>query len=723
MPFDTQPTRGTPQQLLLKFLIGLTLILPQLTYAEDSGENHEEPRHSQNTFNSLLKKTIRAFSAEDYASSIKLYAELETTFGREPEYTADRVQMTLLPAWGYACYMSKQYEQAAVLFKKYLTKYPKVKARRDFVIYTLALAYEKSGATRKAIETFNQFRNEFPGKPEANLVWMHEARLLFESNENALAFELLDKYYHSNAKRSLRFQGRLLALQKAEELGDIERAEHLLLQTPWSINQMPQLAVLTFSAIKIGDRLMEEKRYPQALQAYRLVPPKQSLVLLQSRRLQELQYEAKTTLKRYKRSPNAVFWAQHYSDLIAKVKGQLQGLRDSDDYTSAFLLRYGQAFLLLNRGQEAWLVFEELAVDEKLDPAIREQAHFRWIVAARSLKAWDDALAVARGFVKRYPDSPEAPLALYMLAESFQELRSYAKAIDVLSDIIERYKDNPLVDRWLFIRGYNYTLINNNLDARNDFAEYIRRNPKGIIVAQARLWHALTFYSERQYAEALASFDDMLGRGKNKKTEKTLIPKNHPLFPEIKYRRASTIYAMRQYESALASIDEYLQDHPHHTHSIEAAVLRGDILMGTGELDKAIEAFAAIGPDAKGLFPYAVFQIGKIYKSRIEAIMREDRPNALRDLAKMIYHFEHYIERNDVPNKAQVSDALYWIAWAYTLQGEPKKAFPILFQTLSHFGNNRNSTEIPNILHGFHRIHNNYKNGLPGKSGFVQARH
>ena len=122
MPNHTQPEQIAQQRLLLKLMIGLALLFPQLAFSKEPNASPDKPQFAQDTFHSLLRKTIHAFGAEDYATATKLYAELKTTFGREKEYTADTIQITLLPAWGYACFMTEDYAQAIELFEKFLKK-------------------------------------------------------------------------------------------------------------------------------------------------------------------------------------------------------------------------------------------------------------------------------------------------------------------------------------------------------------------------------------------------------------------------------------------------------------------------------------------------------------------------------------------------------------------------------------------------------------------------
>src|SRR5690606_6821094 len=117
--------------------------------------------------------------------------------------------------------------------------------------------------------------------------------------------------------------------------------------------------------------------------------PRSTLLSLQTDRLAEIE-------QKLARLPaNTDFWLGFYQRLQRDLTRRLAALESADDYTPALLLRRGQAYLLANRPREAWLLFEHLALDENLPAATREEAHYRWIVAATELEIWEEALTIA----------------------------------------------------------------------------------------------------------------------------------------------------------------------------------------------------------------------------------------------------------------------------------------------------------------------------------------
>ncbi|WOO42351.1 tetratricopeptide repeat protein [Rubellicoccus peritrichatus] len=640
------------------------------------------------TMEALLQQGVTAFSAGNYAQAAEAFARLESEFGKEHQYKP--LPRTLLPIWGYAAAQSDDGPKAIELFERFLKEYPDEIQRQAFVLYSLAQAYHSSGQINEAIEVYQRFIEKSPDSPEAILSAMRQSDLYFELDENEKGIERLVGFSESEkVPPSLQAQARLRAIQKAQEIGDEAQAAELLLSRNWSINAMPELAVLSFSALRAGDFLMKEKRIEDAILVYRLVPPLKQLITVQQEKLRTLQNaNAERQSLASVGLQNDAIWNDYYRNLIAQVAGGLEVLKSEDDYTPAMQLRLGQGFLLVGRNREAYLLYEALAEDETLEEDLRSQAHYRWILSANALEDWDDALVIARSFLDRYPGNPLAPEALYLIANAYHEQMRYEDAVSVLNDLLDHYPGHRLASRWLFSRGFNKTLSDDFKGARIDFEAYIADNPKGFQLADSRLWNGLTWFLEKNYDTALEEFD----------TAMQSIPSGHHVYPEIEYRRASTLYSKRDYDEALPAIDAFIEKYPKHKRTPEARVLRGDILMGQGRLLEASNAFHRVSPEAEGLYTYAVFQRGKIMR-------------ALEEYDLMIEHFQEYVDSEDVPQKVRVAEALYWIGWAYSQQDRRQDAFPAFVDALERYGDDPLAGETEQILQALQKLHRQYQQG------------
>lgn len=627
------------------------------------------------TLRESLKQAVSLFQRGHSSEAAQAFAQLEETFSKEPEYL--KIEGTLLPVWGYAAQAAQQHPDAIYAFERFLKKYPEKQRSEKFVLFHLARAYQANADWEKALQTYQRYITADPHSVEAAISALQQAEIYFAQNKTAAGLSHLKAFSESpHYSPSLKQQARLRALQHSQEMKQFETAEKLLLGASWKVTQMPELAILTFAALSVGDAALEAKRYSEAIRAYRLVPPRFQLIQLQEQKLQQLQtrYRQRTEKKQLQ-SHAAQTWNNHYKAVIERVAGQLKALKESNDYTVHFQLRLGQAMLLDNRPWEAYVLFSHLASDTSLPEALRAQAHYRWVLTAHHLKNEEETVALAHRFADRYPDNPLAPDALFLIAHTYQQQKKYAAVVTLLSDLLARYPEHRSAGRWLFVRGLNHLFAQEYSSARRDFAHYAQHYPQTPLSANAQLWHGLSHFFEKNYLQALDEFDTLLGQ----------TTESHHLYPEICYRRANTLYAMRKTDEALSAVEAFIAQYSNHSLQNEALALQGDILMGQGLLESALQTFAKVAPEAEALFVYATFQQGKIFK-------------ALERYDSLITHFTSYSSREDFHPKPRIAEALHWIGWAHLQKGQQSQALPLFFDTLQRYGNDLEASEIHQIL-------------------------
>ena len=676
------PKRWSQICLLTFFGLSVSLFTPNPGQAQETATTLQE----------TLGSAQAAMAAGDYATALQFFETIQTTFGREPEVAEDSFQIVVSPLHAYAALLADDTETAIRLFNDFLERFPDDRTRAPFVLFNLARAYQTDENLGDAIDTYREFVALDPNRPEAALATLAAAELMFEDGRDDEGFEALDALYERQPPGVIRNKARLTALQKALDRDMTEAARAYMLKDNWSITEMPELAVLAFSALKMGQALLDSNEYDDAIACYRLVPPYTILLQAQQNRLTETRnrFEArKRTVGLYQ---GGQFWTKFYNDLIARLEQQLNALKEAEDYTPALYLSYGQAYLLAGRPHEAWALFETLARDDALPESTQSEAHYRWILAAIEVGVWEDAFRIAEAFGDKYPESPLVPDALYLLATAYQEARQYRDAVTVLDAFLENHASHGLAPRALFVRGYNYNLLNEPVLARTDFEDFISKYPKHPLHEDSRFWKALTYFAERDYEATLEALN-------------ALEPdvKGHRLEPEVAYRRASTFYAKKDYETALGSIRDYLDNYPLHLRHEEGRVLLGDIQMGRGELSEARSIFASIQPSAGHLFAYAVFQTGKILRAVAGAEDREAEARA-ELLNRHIEHFENYLAREDVPLKERISEALYWVGWTHIERDEPDLAREVFQVALAEYGDDIEANQVLNIIDALARI-------------------
>lgn len=631
------------------------------------------------SLSTLLQRGASAFATGDFAAAAAAFAEVEREYGDQPDWKEGQLPRRLLPLRGFAELRAGFTSDAADSLLTFLEQFPDETSSRNLALYSLALAQRQLGILDDAFLRFETFEIENEGSAQAALARFQRAEIRFEQGRIGEGIEILISISRDAPTDSLRTQARLRALQKSADQDDNDRTVALLFGKPWSLTTMPEIGVLAFTAMQVGDRLMAAGNGRDAIRAYRLVLPKSRLVEAQRENLRQLQnlfderVDSVTTA-------GGSFWVDFYRARIARIQDQLHALEAADDYTASLQLRKGQACLIAKRPREAWLVFERLTFDKDTPADLRAEAQYRWILAAAELKAWEAALAVARDFVKKHDDHPQAIEALHLIARAHLEQRRMPEAESVLGDIIARFPNHPGEPRARFTRGWVRVMQEDFEAARADFDIYLAEHPEGPLAVNAGLWRALSFFFEREYDVALEALETLAAK----------FP-NHHLYPEIVYRKGSTLYAMRAFDDALAIMESFVQDWPQHTRHPEALVLIGDILMAAGKLDEAIERFADVPKTAGAQYIYAIFQTGKILRAQ-------------GDYDGMVRHFTAFAQQEDAATLPRVSEALYWVGWAEEQRGNAAAAIPLFMDILERYGNEPEAGEIASTINALERI-------------------
>ena len=230
------------------------------------------------TLQQQLEQAVSAFSQGDYEASYWQFESMALDYGSEPEFLARTFQQTILPVRGYAALMADRPTDALTYFGELLQNYDPNPRLRAFVFYNTAIAQTRTQALAAAADTFRVFQQYYPNSNEAALARLQEADLHYQMGDSAKANNLLEDCYQSTAPESLRLQARLRALQIAGENGSTERARTILFNSEWNVAAMPEIAVLSFAALDIGDLLLSEGHYTDAVRAYRLTLPRAVLI-------------------------------------------------------------------------------------------------------------------------------------------------------------------------------------------------------------------------------------------------------------------------------------------------------------------------------------------------------------------------------------------------------------------------------------------------------------
>ncbi|MCG8526194.1 MAG: tetratricopeptide repeat protein [Opitutales bacterium] len=626
------------------------------------------------TFVELYSMARQQFLSENYESAVSHFSQIEEFFAEEEEFQEEVFQKPYRSMYGMSALLSGRNEIAVEQLENYLsTHYQKTK-EEALLVMGLIWALRKQGDSGKLSQWYDLFLQDYPDHRDRYLVQFDKMVWHFELDQDGKAEAEFQRIWDSIAPSDLRYRSRLMVIQRLMDQGDLQKSSDLLLSAHWEISSMPELAFLAFNSLKVGEWLMAEGRYEEAIKAFSKVPFYSVLLEKQRSQLKTLDMGL-ASLQKDDPTHRSIIRESHYRTVATQMRERLKHLEVGSDYTVTFLLKYGRCFLFSGRYAEAWVIFRSLALRGELDALEKEQGWYHWILASYGAGNWDEARSLCLRFGELYPDSALLPKALFMLARTQQDAGDLARANLVLSDLMKRFPVHEDFPKWQMTRGFNFAKLGESGDALRDFEEVIDSNSvPEVILIRTRYWKAVTLSSENRFIDALQGLESLL-----------LEHPTHWMCPDFLYRIGMIHYSMRDYERSEETLHRYLSDFPEHHFSHEAKVLLGDVSMAKGELDRAIKLFAEVLPNDPKLFMYSQFQIGKILKAT-EAYDELER------------HFKIYVDDLTFAGKARISEALYWIAWAMNQQDRPHEAIPFLLKAVRDYGNDPHSGELLEIL-------------------------
>jgi hypothetical protein len=345
----------------------------------------------------LIDRGSQAFAQGDYPQAASAFLKLQSLYSNEPAWHASRLSEKIMPLTGYASLKAGLYEQAVDSLETFLQQDNPAYSQETFAKYSIALALKRNGDFPAALDAFSAFRESSHSTSQQSIARIHEADIHFKSDQPEAALKILSLVIESDAAIRIRTQARLLATREYLNQKNFSDVSRLLLESSWSSDTMPELAMLAFLSIEAGDAFLANNLPKDALKAYQLVPNKDTLIKQQTDKLDQLKgiFES----RRKSVGMGGIMWTDFYEQLLSSATAQLEALQQADDYSDALLLRRGRASLLSNRPYEAWLLFERVARFSEDD--IAEQGQFHWILAAKELGRYANAIGILGSLPER----------------------------------------------------------------------------------------------------------------------------------------------------------------------------------------------------------------------------------------------------------------------------------------------------------------------------------
>jgi len=105
---------------------------------------------------------------------------------------------------------------------------------------------------------------------------------------------------------------------------------------------------------------------------------------------------------------------------------------------------------------------------------------------AYSKRRFDEAIALFKKFLQRYPKHDLADNALYWIGESYYDMKDYPNAILAFKEVVRLYAERSKAPDALLKIGYSYLALDDPVNARNYLKRVIKNYPFSEAEAKAR---------------------------------------------------------------------------------------------------------------------------------------------------------------------------------------------------------------------------------------------
>lgn len=624
----------------------------------------------------LLERGRTAFAANDFAVAEEALETFMADYGTAAE--AEEAVRLHRPLLAISKVGLKKFAEARGWIDESLTD-PEIDfALADELRFWRAICLMQAGELVPAQRAFG----EYWANEGHDAVKRYEALLLFatlylQQGFPEAAADFLEgqlPHYRETAPEAAS-RAVVLELYARIEADQPDQALAVLRREHQQMDQMTQVISFQTLALQLGASFLEEERYYPAITALQLIWPSARLLDYQNAKIEEIQ-ERIAVLEQRPNTRGMVFQLQ---TILKRVERELANFSAIENFDSALRLRLAMAYQGLGRYTEAALVMEEMLASMPPDPIV-EKASLAQIQCWMEVRRWPRAVRAAERYEKVFgADGPSLATVLFLKAEALREDQRHQAAQLAYGDLVDRFPDDPFAAKAIFMQGFLYLQQDDSDGALYQFDQVRRLHPESAMVEDADYWTGMTYSFSGLYAEAREHLATHLNRYDLPKYKKEAI-----------FRIAVCTFSLAEYEEAIRLLETFAADYPGDPFTDEAHLLIGDACLGEGRIEEGFAAYQKVRPESRRFFEDAWFKQGNAYK-------------LLEEIPTMREHFETFVAEH--PDSPRLPEAVYWIGWTHTREGEPEEARRIYWETIEALGDDPERTSMTDLFAGLPKVY------------------
>lgn len=547
----------------------------------------------------LFKNGLAAFEKGDYNTAIQNLSAVIKVLGGTPQPALEPAYFDL----AVANYNLQNYPDAITAFKAYREKYPRGTRVQDATL-SLANAYigvkDYNGAISELqkLETVAGLRDQ---------VLFLRASILVEQKKNADAISPLETLIAEGLKSSLQVRGALMLTSLYVERSAFAKANALIVNIQRNLALVDNILRFNGLIIDLGDKLLAQNCYPQALALYHLARSRKEVIQYQEQRIATQERQIEENKAKFRNSKDIADLLPNQMIYSAALDGRkmLEEIKTAPNFEPALLIRIARAYQQSDRAREASLVYQQI-FDKYPESTEREPALFGLIATLAESSRSKRALEACATYLQAFPTGANAGAVSYLRGAMALEAGDYAQAVSYFGSALSTQPTGEYADRMSFLTGNAHFLASDYKAALASYEQYLRDFPAGQYAEESAYRQALCQLFLEQYEQAQKSFLAYMSA--------------HPrgeFAPEVRYRLAAIKYAAKEYEPTMADCQAWLKEYPDNHTAGEVFALLADAQSATDQKELAAASYvngykAAMAADNQEVLGYSLFEAGKV---------------------------------------------------------------------------------------------------------------
>lgn len=491
-----------------------------------------------------------------------------------------------------ACHFNmKAYDKAVTFFEDFIKKFPESGSINDAKM-AVGESYLLAGNPEKGIAALKEAASVDELRDKAGLMIANFYKKDSKPDEALPILEVILKEL-SGAPTAEQQQAILLASDIYLAKGDTEKAQAIMDKLRSGSQGDESVVQLNILSQKVGDEMLEGKRFGEALRAYQNVRRQSELIRIQKQRIARIE-EWIATLSQ----PNGrvmfmgrLLSKEEATAMLEQNKTILSEVENVKDYDASIYYRLGQCFYEMQRYYESMLAFQTI-YEKFREYKDRDRSLFGMIVCNAALKRSSRAMALAEKYMAEFPQGANYSNVTDMLASLAVESGDSKKAKDVIRVALQQ-KDADK-ERLNFLLGVVCFEMQDFDEARVAMQSVLAEKKDSAFKDGAMYYIALTYFFQNDSVKFIDAAEDYLDA--NPKGDYIVDARYRIAF--IKLQAGKTGQKGGDVVGAREALEKLTVDHPNDPNIGQTWSLLGDIYSEASDPDgkidynaKALEAY------------------------------------------------------------------------------------------------------------------------------------